>query len=241
MVNWAVGVTSVPVRRHDLLPRTLASLAAGGFGTGVRLFLDGCSPSLYPEYVARFHGYEMTPRWPVVRAFGNFILGLGELYVRNPHADRFLMAQDDCICSRNLRGYLEQAGYESNTYQNLFIHQCNLDRCPKDSRGGYIRGWFPSNQTGTGAVALVFDNRAAMTLLTAMSIAERPKSEVRGHMLIDGGVIYAMRRAGYREVCHHPSLVQHTGHKSTIGCVRWQDAPNFLGESFDLLDLIRTS
>src|SRR3954465_7467772 len=89
---WAYGITTVPERRYDLLPRTIHSLARGGFDLP-RLFIDGHEKS--------YHEWDTLPqtiRYPAIRTMGNWLLGLWELYIREPAADRYAIFQDDCVC-----------------------------------------------------------------------------------------------------------------------------------------------
>src|SRR5688572_13834079 len=97
-VRWAYGVTTVPKRRRDLLPRTLGSLAAGGFAAPW-LFVDGCDelPGWRAEFVAPGRAAGVTCRYPLVRAYANWGLALGELWLRDPHADRYAVFQDDFV------------------------------------------------------------------------------------------------------------------------------------------------
>jgi hypothetical protein len=96
---WAYGVTTVPSRRNDLLPETLCSLCEAGFDAP-RLFVDGDND---PKGWEREFGLETTCRYPTIRTHGNWILALSELFIREPHAERYALFQDDLITYRNLR------------------------------------------------------------------------------------------------------------------------------------------
>src|SRR5689334_3053216 len=102
-MEWSVGVTTVPARAGVMLPRTLASLAAGGFDRP-RLFVDGSDD--VQSWKAMFR-LPASCRWPRVKPFGNWVLALWELWLREPDADRWAIFQDDLVCVRNLRPYLE--------------------------------------------------------------------------------------------------------------------------------------
>lgn len=230
-ITWAYGVTTVPSRRDSLLPRTLDSLKRAGFPSP-RLFVDGCQP----EYAGSWHdefGLEVTTRWPTIRTFGNWTLGLAELYIREPHADRYAMFQDDFITYPNLRPYLEDCPYPEKGYWNLYTFPSNQTLCPKDEAGNRREGWFLANQMGRGAVALVFDRLTVHTLLTHQHMVERPMDPRRGHRSIDGGIVTALRKAGWSEYCHNPSLVQHTGDISSMGNKPHKKAESWRGEEFD--------
>lgn len=253
-MRWAYGVTTHPSRRKRLLPRTLASLAAGGFPKP-RLFIDGVTCADGHSYEQEFR-LEVTCRWPHMRTFANWLMGLAELYMREPGADRYAMFQDDLVCCVNLRQYLERCRYEEKTYWNLLTFPENQALCLKASDSSPLVGWYPSNQKGKGAVGLVFSRPAVLALLTNQEpkkahrlsgieagavntyMLERPMSAGRGHKVVDGGVVSALKLAGYREMVHNPSLVLHTGELSTLGHPRFPDAPSFRGENFDALGLL---
>lgn len=229
-VVWALGVTTVP-EREELLHRTLGSLAVGGFGR----------PQVFVE-----RG---------LRAFGTWWHSLVEMWIRNPDADRYGMFQDDMVCCRNLRVYLDGVPHPERGYWNLFSTRDNEEvvKAAGDRAGWYeagIRATTPhdpscTEQTGRGALALVFPRRALLELLTSRHLVERPMDKV--HRNIDGCVVTAMNKAGYREYVHAPSLVQHVGDESVIGWELEEQfrslkkrrpprvAKSFPGESFDAM------
>jgi len=205
---WSYGVTTVPARRSTLLPQTLTSLAAAGFDKP-RLFVDGCNEQQNWE---RDFGLEVSCRYPNLGVAGSWTLALMELILREPNAHRYAIFQDDCITYRNLRQFLEKSPYPEKGYLNLITELHNEGKAKKHS------GWFPAAQLGLGAVGLVFSREAASILMSTRSFIERSQDTKRGHIAIDGGVLYAMQNNGWKEYCHNPSLVQHIGHKaSTMG------------------------
>jgi hypothetical protein len=221
------GVTTVPGRRKDLLPKTLQSLAAGGFDKP-RLFVDGDWD--YGSWHEEF-GLDLTMRYPRIRTYGNWVLCLAELYIRNPSANYYVIFQDDLICSMNMRQYLETIEYPNKGYWNLYTF-------PENQHLSHGRqGFYPSNRLGKGAVGLVFDSRAILILLAHDHMVRRARDPDRGHKYVDGGVVETMNQMGWIEHVHNPSLVQHTGHFSTSGNPRHALAPSFRGESYDLMQL----
>lgn len=245
-VTWAVGLTTVPSRRDNLLPATLESLKAAGFDNP-RLFVDGCTNREAIWWEEQF-GLEVTARNPRIRTFMNWVLGIAELYGRQPQADRYAMFQDDLIAVGGLREYLESCAYPDGQdrrptgYWNLLTFPENQALAPKNERGGTLEGWFKSNQKGRGAVALVFNREAVLRLLTSYQhIIDRPlTSGKRGWSAIDGGIVDALRKQGWSEFCHSPSLVRHTGqhgHPSTMGHQPFPVDESFPGESFNALTL----
>lgn len=227
-MKWSYGVTTVTERMEDgTLDRTLKSLIAAGFDRP-HLFVDGpCRTDIRCL---------TTSRSPRIHAQANWLLSAWELYMREPDADRFAIFQDDFITYRNLRQYLEQCEYPVNGYWNLYTFPEN-----HKPQGG----WYLSNQLGKGAVGLVFNKEALLTLLTSEHFSRRvEEKELRGHRIprghraVDGGVVTALKKAGYKEYVHTPSLVQHTGETSVIGNRVHEKAQVFEGEDFDALKLL---
>lgn len=226
---WAYGVTTVPSRLTNELPRTLDSLKLAGFDKP-RLFIDGAKDdSKYQQF-----GLETTCHYPNLRTFGNWITALIELYIRQPEAGRYAIFQDDFVTYRNLRGYLEKSPYPDKGYLNLYTFPSNQGLAPKD--GTY--GWYLANQLGRGAVALIFNKEAAKALLYSRHIVDRPEDPLRGHKSIDGGIVTALKKAGFSEYVHNPSLVQHIGDISSMGNERQKKAISFKDQDFDALDLL---
>lgn len=227
--SWAYAVTTVPERRDTLLPRTLRSLANAGFDKP-RLLVDGAD-SGYQHF-----GLEVTYRTPRVRAFGNWILGLWELYLRNPTYDRFAIFQDDLIISRNARQYLDRCDYHPKGYWNLYTF-------PKNEAVAQAVGWTLTALRGHGAVGLAFSREAVTKILASYDhIVDRPiaKDVAARTQGIDAAVRCSLEKAGFRELCHFPSLLQHTGTMSTINSTHNNQALSgtFRGEDFDCLTLL---
>lgn len=247
-MKWAYGVTTIPERREDVLPRTLKSLAAAGFDAP-RLFVDG---ELDPAWwQSKFH-LEVTARWPRVRTLRNWWLSLQELWVREPSADRYAIFQDDLTCVGNLRRYLDKATSAPNAYFNLYTFRDNEEWIARDRSAV---GWHqacPVNETdkekwrrgepldkncwqsGRGALALVFSRSAMEALLTSRFMMMRPTDVTeKGWRNVDGAVVTAMNQDGFREMVHSPSLVQHTGDLSYTRGLPHKKADTFPGERFD--------
>jgi len=229
-MKWAVGVTTVPKRMNDgLLDRTLESLNDTGFIDPV-MFVDG--EGLATDW-AVFRGESVT-------AYGNFLLGIWELFIRNPSADRFAMFQDDLVASKNLRAYLEAVPYPPSSYLNLYTWPCNANTAGNPNWNPDRTGFILSDQMGRGAVALVFDNATVRTLLSSREMVEHLNDSHRSTRAIDRAVKNALGGAHIREFVHNPSLVQHTGTYSVISKRNnhHPESPIFNGEDFDLLSLL---
>ncbi len=234
--TWSYGITTVPERRSTLLPRTLASLKRGGFDAP-RLFVDGVSNAEAVSWEEDF-GLAVTARNPRIRTFGNWMLGMAELYIRDPQATRFAIFQDDLICVRNLRQYLDRVPIPGGAYLNLYSW-------PRNAAGvkGSKDGFYPAVERGKGALALVFTRDAVRDLLTQQHTVDRPMDSIRGHRQVDGGIWNAMHKSGHTEMIHKPSLVQHLGLKSTMTVPgdnhdNQSLAPDFRGEDYDALQML---
>lgn len=235
-MKWAYGVTTVPERKDTLLPRTLASLAAAGFDKP-RLFIDGAN-SIEPWANL---GLDLTLRYPRIRTHGNFVLGLYELFIRDPDADRYVMFQDDILCVKNLKEYLEVSTTHEKCFWSLFTFPINYDL----AKG--VRGWFRANQLGKGAVGLVFSREGLKLLVGHQHMVDRVenrKIEPRngwhvGEERVDGGVVESFKKSGWTEMCHNPSLTQHIGDQSTMGHMRYPEANSFPGAEVDVVELMK--
>jgi hypothetical protein len=250
-LKWAYGVTTVPERRSTLLPRTLASLRRGGF-ENPRLFVDGDNDA---ESWEQEFGLRVTTHFPSVRTFGNWMLALWELYIREPKADRYAIFQDDLVTYVNLRQYLEASTAKPQVAEvqppqgrqrNRFAHKSqrnaaqvywNLYSFPSNEKLATGPGWHMSNQRGLGALALVFPRAAVIALLSSEHMADRPQSANRGYRNVDGGIVTALAKAQYSEVVHSPTLVMHTGIQSSMGSKFHELATTFRGEHFDAMEL----
>lgn len=241
---WAYGLTTVPCRRDSLLPSTLGSLRRAGFQSP-HLFVDGVSDAAWYTDNLGIPSERITTRNPAIRTFGNWILGLAELYIRNPKADRFAMFQDDFATYPNLRQYLEKSPYPAHGYLNLYT----FSRTNEPLIRGRPVGWHEAGpaspksqqwQAGRGAVALVFSNEAVRVLLGGQSLLDKPKQVGhRSYRSLDGAIVTALNMQGWREYIHNPSLVQHTGLRSSMGNSRHKLAETFRGEDFDALALLQ--
>lgn len=237
----AVGVTTVPERINDLLPKTLKSLETAGF-TRSRLFVDGVDNPL------PFFGWnvDVTCRGDRIGNFGNWYLGMVELFCRNPDADRYLMFEDDIVVCRGLREYLSRVEMPKNGYCNLYLGGernpvLAVDKSP---------GWFLSDQLGIGALSLMFDRATVIRMLgSTRFVSHRLERTIlpgwkcqRGEMNVDGAVLLALRNCGdpqIQEYCHNPGLVQHIGAgNSTLGNEKIAESPLFAGEKFDARTLL---
>ncbi len=219
------GITTIPQRR-ELFLRSTSSLARAGFDSPI-IFTDGRSGE-------------------TLGAFGNWLLSLMELWIRDPSAERYALFQDDLVAIKGIREYLDKMPLPHGGYYNLYAHPDNKARIAG-------KGWNLSDQCGKGALALIFDRGTVLKLLTSRRLLERPLHPQRGWRFIDGGVSDAMRDYGIKEYFHYPSLVAHTGILSTMSKAdnatlanqdryRWPygyEGLDFPGEEFNAMEFLK--
>lgn len=209
-MKWACGIVTIP-KRKELFDITVSQIARAGFS----------EPHVFTD--------------DNLGTAGRWFLSLWELYMRNPQADLYAMFQDDFVCGLNVREYLEHTCTQENVYWNLYTHRENAPLAKSD-------GWFRANQLGKGAVALVFPRKAVKALLTSEYMFDRfvpsERNMDRHRKAIDGGIVSALKKFGFEEWCHYPSLVQHTGVQSTMGNAPNQTSPCFAGVEVDCLDWV---
>ncbi len=223
--KWSYGITTTPTRRHDLLPTALKTLEASGFPCP-RLFIDGAvSDEAYQEL-----GLVATVHNPAIGIVGNWILGMWELYAREPSTTFFAMFQDDITICRGVREYIEKNEFPDKGYLNLCTYPQNEELADGQT------GWYHSNQRGRGAQALVFSRRGLMALLSLPSLINKLQDARRHYRSIDGKISICLKKEGYFEFVHSPSLVDHIGFTSSMGNQPQPRITNFPGCDYNVLE-----
>jgi hypothetical protein len=181
----------------------------------------------------------MTQRDSRLGAWPNWFLGLSELVLRHPHADAFVMVQDDTLFCRNVRPFLERTDLLPGDIGVASLY------CPQK----YVQrqaGFHVVRPNGDlwGALAYVFPNAAARSLLSdASAIEHRRTGPHDGFKNIDTVVGVWAEKVGMPVYYVTPSLAQHIGDSSTIWpeAYNWdhRHAADFVGEDFDALTLLR--
>lgn len=248
--KWAYGVTTVPNRLKNYLTRTMNSLCAAGFPnphlfidcqrdkkTGTYLYL----PDLVKEYETEFPDCPITIHTTNIGTVGNWYTALIELFIRNPIADRFILFQDDIILCKDVREYLEHSEYPDKGYVNLMTFPEN-----EQQKYNYLKhggsGWYPSNQKGRSACALMFNRSALLDLIKSDFFHRKLQDTEKGHANLDGGISDAMKLAGYIEYVHTPSLTRHIGKDTSMPQPHPLEQPidlSFQGENWSALELVK--
>jgi hypothetical protein len=239
--RWACSVTTIPART-ELFSRTIQSLLDAGF-PAPDVYVDGS------EEREAFHTNTKLVHYRThnIKTFPHWLLTLVDMYLRDAEADRYAIFQDDLVCCKGLRDYLDSCPFPKDGYWNLFTimgNDYNTDKKTREQTPKQypFEGWHLSNQLGQGGLGLVFDNEAVLDLITQRHMYERMWDHSRRYKYMDGAVVTAMNVAGRKELIHVPSLVQHTGQVSSIGndwSTNRDIAATFKGEDFDARSLIR--
>jgi hypothetical protein len=204
--EWAIGVTTAS-RRLSTLADCLDSLSQAGWPEP-RLFAD--SRIAIPK---RFSQLPVTWREPLIGAWPNYYLALAELYLRQPHADAFLLLQDDALLfgHSGLRAYLERIlwpGPEPGIV-SLFCSRSYTQP---------THGWHRFDGSWVWcALAFIFSNEAAKRFLADRSVVEHRSAPGRDGLtkidILIGAWAHERKVPIYYPT---PSLVQHIGQVSTL-------------------------
>lgn len=224
--DWAIAVTTSP-RRQPTLNACLERLDSCGWQQPL-LSIDGDV-----DVPVNFQELPVTQRTNPIGAWPNYYLTLSELVMQSPHADAYMVVQDDSIFANcgQLKSYLEEllwpvadngSNDDSANIDNSTLdpssEKClvSLYCCADDTRE--TDGWFLyDGQWKFGALAMVFSPAAAQQFLR--------DERVTGHRLLGGkhsmaGIDAVIGDWAFRNqvpVWHSsPSLVQHIGNVSTI-------------------------
>jgi hypothetical protein len=229
---WSVGVLTAP-RAEPTLERTLRSLAKAGWDE-VRLFAEpgAAIPRGFPER-------RVTRRSERVHAWPNFLLALMELLLRQPHADAYLLCEDDVLFCGGLRAYLEETLWPAERLGVVSLFTSGY----RDPGNG--AGFFPTRHglATWGAQAFLFPNAAARAMIRHADIVNhRSRGPRQGKADTDAMVGWWCQRAGLDCHLHSPSLGQHIGETSAL----WETselaglrvASTFPGEDCDIAQLM---
>ena len=205
-LSWVVGVTTAP-RKVPTLNRCLQSLVQAGWRSH-RLFIE---PSLDDESFVDQHFCSL--RSATLGVFPNWYLGLSELYMRSPHADAYLMCQDDALFAREVKPYLEATLWPTSRVGVVSLY------CPTHEHIENFAGFheIKRGSAAWGAVAYVFSNPGIRNLLSDQTVLNhRHHGPSAGLRNIDPVVGSWCQRSKLPYFVHVPSLVQHIGETSTI-------------------------
>jgi hypothetical protein len=211
--EWAVGVTTAP-RDQPTLEACLASLSAAGWREP-RLFVDG--NAVLPPAA---HGLPVTRRDPRIGAWPSYYLALAELIMRAPHADAYLLVQDDVLFYRHtgLRRYVESILWPGKRPGLVSLFCSRAYTQP-------VAGWHVLTEPLVwGGQAIIFPHDAALAFLgDAQVLLHRLAPEPDGLANIDGLIGQWACRTRTSVSVPTPSLAQHIGQVSAL----WPEARAF--------------
>jgi hypothetical protein len=230
--TWSVGTTTAG-RQQPTLDRMLSSLAQAGW-EWPRLFAD--ADAVVPQHWAHL---PTTHRDVQLGAFPNWLLALAELALRDPHADAYLLCQDDVVFCRGLRDFLERNLWPSDRVGVVSLH------CPSHYARGKPPGFHLEDRgwDSWGAQAYLFPNNSVFELLAASAAwTHRKTGPANGSRNIDSVVGQWCRGARLPYYVHAPSLAEHIGNSSTLyGSVGAlfgkRRSADFIGEDTDLTEV----
>jgi hypothetical protein len=208
--RWSVGITTSR-RRIPTLEQCVHSVRRAGWESPV-LFIDGDME--IPESLS---GLPSCRRIPNVGAFPNYALSLMELFMRDPHADAYMMLQDDAVFpgTSAVRSYLEDVLWLEEIPGIVSLY-CSTEYQQQ------IAGWYRFDAPWVwGAVAFIFSNEMARAWLASSRVCDhRALVNDQGLSKIDVMIGQFCQSKGVPIHYPSPSLVQHIGTISTI----WQFA-----------------
>ena len=228
--SWAVGVTTAP-RDPCTLKESLRSLENAGWKDYL-LFAE--PDSSVPDGV---DGARLRQRANALGAWPNFYMALTELMLTQPHADAYLMCQDDVLYCKGLRDYLENVLWPGSRPGVVALHT------PMHQDIAAAKGFYASPQgwAAWGAQAYVFPNAAARAFVRHPRVVNhRNRGPREGLCNVDSMVGQWCQDVGFDYYLHSPSPTQHIGEKSTL----WENsnlegrrsAATFPGEDVDIND-----
>lgn len=209
--NWAVAVTTSPRRQPTLAP-CLDRLLTCGWDQPL-LSIDGDV-----DIPHRFRHLPVTQRTSPIGAWPNYYLTLSELVMQSPHADAYMVIQDDSIFANcpELKTYLEDVLWPNSDMDAKLPPLVSLYCASDDTRE--TNGWCQHpNQWKLGALAMIFSPAAVHNFLRDEHVF-RHRLHGGKHSLagIDAVIGDWAIRNQVPVWYPTPSLVQHIGNVSTI-------------------------
>lgn len=200
--KWAVGITTAH-RKYQTITKTVKALEHAGWDTGT-IFAEPHS------YIDCGPNWQYVHRANQIGIFGNWILGLYELFIRNIDADAFFIIQDDIIISPNAREYLEKVLW--------FTEQPHLISLfgPNAIDNNENNGWRSTTTYHGGPNSIVMSHETVQKILSSLiplqyyGIQKQKKTSFD-----DLGIFALMSMNKWPTFYPKPSIGDHIGHQST--------------------------
>lgn len=215
--TWEIGITTCP-RRVPRLIESYDSLVAAGWENPI-IFSDGFNPETQGEDATIPYPYNATivKRQTWINGVSNFVLGLAELYQRNPHADMYAMMQDDVLHSPKVRHYIESVGIPKDA--SVISWYCPANYTAQSN------GWHLINRglSFNTAQTIAFTRDGLINFLSTPYVwlyrqgkIDQHSRKSHGTRNFDGMVGSWAKRTKRRIYVHTPSLARHIGDTSTM-------------------------
>ncbi len=207
---WSVGIISAP-RTPTTLSRCITGVHAAGFPTPHVFAEPGCRKPQMEEPFAWHQRGAVHGAWP------NWLAGLMQLSQLSPEASYYLMLEDDALlfdAGGAIRHYVHESlpAAPNSGFCSLY---CAEAFCPQD------QGWIRCNlgYYFIGALALVFTRALLEGILTSRTLLNhrRKGGADEGSKLTDAVLGQWALDHDLNVYVHHPSLVEHISHDSTVG------------------------
>lgn len=196
--KWAIGVITAP-RNIPTLTKTIKSISNAGWNNGI-IFAE---PGIYEQH----HNWKYCYRSEKIGIFGNWMLGLYELFIRNIDADAFIMIQDDIILPPGLKKYLENSlWFTDNDHIVSLFTPASVSRDQPD-------GWHKTSEYNGGPAVIVMSHGAVRKILSSTIPLQFYGAQKTSNSSFDDlGIFLIDNLEVYYPI---PSISDHIGHIST--------------------------
>lgn len=200
--KWAVGVTTSP-RKHPTIVKTIKAMEKAGWDNGTIFAEPG-------SYINCGENWDYVHRCKKTGIFGNWMLGLYELFIRNIDADAFFIIQDDIIVAPGSKSYLEEALWFTD--QPHLVSLFGPNAIDKDESNG----WRKIAKYSGGPNSIIMSHETVQEILSSIiplryyGIQHQKKTSFD-----DLGIFALMSQNNWPVFYPKPSIGDHIGHQST--------------------------
>jgi hypothetical protein len=229
-MKWSVGVITAPRIKGYYLDQTLNSIKDAGWDNIV-VFAE--PQSLIPT---NFTG-DVVNRRKKYGDWTNWATGLYELFLSEPDADYYFMAEDDALLCKGVKSYLEHALPSLGNFGSLSLYTSSKYYNPRRSRGFYneCRG-----KLTWSTVTVIMSHKSMMSFFTDKDVQNHRFTDIFqvqdgfwnlkasygkgrtsitdcvGNTVKDAVIGQWAERNGLPMYFHAPALAEHIGNYSTL-------------------------
>jgi hypothetical protein len=252
-MKWAVGVITAPRDKGYYLDQTLTSLKLAGWDSIV----------VFAEPNARipdaFSG-DVVRRRKKYGDWTNWATGLYELFLSEPDADYYFMAEDDALVCKGARAYLEHALPKLDRIGSLSIYTSSKYYNPKRARGFHnecrgkltwstvtvimprtsVLSFFADEDVQKHRTIDIFEVQEGFwNLKASYGRARSSITDCVGNTIKDAVIGHWAEKNKLPMYFHTPALAEHIGNFSTLtddlSCPEnGRMSKDFVGEDFDV-------